>query len=107
MGDRNARTLRKLLKRVFNWSVEVYCTDKLAAYKKLLPANRLVQSKSETLYIERDNSNTRHWFKRFSRKSKVISRSLEMVDLTMALFAKFHVNGTMDPLINWTQSLFS
>jgi len=73
----------------------------------VLNAEWLVQSKSETVHIERDNSNTRHWFARFRRKSKVVSKSIEMVDLTMGLFARFHVNGTMDMLINWVQSLLN
>jgi hypothetical protein len=54
-----------------------------------------------------NNSNTRHWFARFRRKSKVVSKSLEMVELTMALFARFHVNGDMDMLIRWTKSLIT
>ena len=36
----------------------------------------------------------RHWFARFRRKSIVVSKTLEMIDLTMALFARFHVNGS-------------
>jgi insertion element IS1 protein InsB len=50
-------------------------------------------SKRVTKGIERNHTPNRHWFARFKRKSIVVSRSLEMVDLTMALFAKFHVNG--------------
>ena len=34
----------------------------------------------------------RHWFGRFKRKSIIVSKSSEMVDLTIALFAKFRVN---------------
>ena len=35
----------------------------------------------------------RHWFGRFKRKSIIVSKSVEMVDLTIALFARFRVNG--------------
>jgi insertion element IS1 protein InsB len=35
----------------------------------------------------------RHWFARLKRTSIVVPKSLKMVDLTMALYAKFHVNG--------------
>jgi transposase-like protein len=41
----------------------------------------------------------RHWFGRFKRKSIIVSKSKEMVDLTMALFAKFWVNGNQDELL--------
>jgi hypothetical protein len=39
-------------------------------------------------------------FGRFKRKSIIISKSYEMVDLTMALFAKFGVNGNQDELLS-------
>jgi insertion element IS1 protein InsB len=45
----------------------------------------------------------RHWFARFKRKSIVVSKSLEMVDLTMALYAKFHVNGDDTTLLQSLQ----
>ena len=40
----------------------------------------------------RNNCLMRHWFGRFKRKSIIVSKSSEMVDLTIALFAKFRVN---------------
>ncbi len=36
----------------------------------------------------------------FKRKSIIVSKSQEMVDLTMALFAKFWVNGNQDELLS-------
>ena len=47
----------------------------------------------ETKGIERNHTPNRHGFARFKRSSIVVSKSLDMVDLTMALFAKFPVNG--------------
>ena len=40
----------------------------------------------------------RHWFARFRRKSKVVSKSKEMVELTLALFAKLRVNETINSM---------
>lgn len=48
--------------------------------------------KSETVAIEQNNGWQRHWLARFRRKSIVVSKSAEMVDLTMGLFAAYHVN---------------
>ena len=48
--------------------------------------------------IERNHCRQRHWFGRFKRKS-IIPKSKEMVDLTMALFAKFWVNGNQDEIL--------
>ena len=42
---------------------------------------------------ERNNCRMRHWFGRFKRKSIIVSKSVEMVNVTVALFAKFRVNG--------------
>jgi len=39
-------------------------------------------------------------FGRFKRKSIMISKSKEMVDLTMALFAMFWVNGNQDEFLS-------
>jgi insertion element IS1 protein InsB len=48
--------------------------------------------KDKTVEIERNNAAQRHWFARFRRKSIVVSKSQEMVDITMAIFAAVHVN---------------
>ena len=40
-----------------------------------------------------DNARQRHWFARFRRRTCVVSRSVEMVEATMALFAFYHCNG--------------
>ena len=92
-GHRDQRTFKKLYKRLKQWNVQVYCTDAYQVYSAIIPQRRLLMSKRETKAIERNHTPNRHWFARFKRKSIVVSKSLEMVDLTMALFAKFHVNG--------------
>jgi insertion element IS1 protein InsB len=56
--------------------------------------------KAETVAIERNNGRQRHWFARFRRKSVVVSKSLQMVDLTMALFAHFYVNGQPEEILS-------
>ena len=53
-----------------------------------------------TKAIERQHTPTRHGCARFKRKSIVVSKRLEMVDLTMALCAKFPVNGEDQRLLN-------
>ena len=50
--------------------------------------------------IERNHCRQRHWFGRFKRKSIIVSKSKEMVDLTMALFARFWVNGNQAELLS-------
>jgi insertion element IS1 protein InsB len=91
--------LKRLVDRLSQWNVTMYHTDKWAAYAVVLPQDKLVMSKTNTHGIERNHGRQRHWFGRFKRKSIIISKSLEMVDLTMALFAKFWVNGNQENLI--------
>lgn len=67
----------------------------------MLPKGALIQSKAETVALERNNGRQRHWLARFRRKSLVVSKSKEMVDLTMGLFAAYHVNKTWNPLIHF------
>ncbi|MBF0426297.1 MAG: IS1 family transposase, partial [Magnetococcales bacterium] len=40
-------------------------------------------------------------FARFRRRTIVVSKSLEMVDLTVALFARFHVNGDIGDVLSF------
>ena len=77
--------------------MQYYCTDEWEAYAKILPQEKLVMSKALTIGIEQNNGRQRHWFKRFGRKSIVVSKSKEMVDLTTFLFAACHVNKTLKP----------
>ena len=86
------------MKRLEKWNVELFCTDQYAVYDQVIPEDKLFQSKSQTVYIEQNNGRQRHWLARFKRKSIVVSKSLEMIDLTMALFARFHVNGSWEEI---------
>ena len=94
-GDRDKATLNKLLSKLSPWQVKLYYTDDWHAYKAVIPEKLLVQSKKETHRIEPNNNLMRHWFGRFRRKSIIVSKSVQMVDITIALFAKFRVKGSI------------
>jgi len=59
----------------------------------VFPPETLVMSHARTDGIERNHWRQRHWFGRFTRKSMIILRVKDMGDLTMALCARFRVNG--------------
>jgi insertion element IS1 protein InsB len=99
-GRRDKATLKKMVDRLVQWDVKVYCTDTWATYASVLPQDKLVQSKATTQDIERNHCRQRHWFGRFKRKSVIVSKSKERFDLTMALFAKFWVNEDQEELIS-------
>ena len=99
-GGRDRETLEKLAARLATANVKTYYTDKWQVYSSVLPASKLVETKAETHRIERNDCRMRHWFGRFKRKSIIVSKSLEMVYLTIALFAKFRVNGNVFDILN-------
>jgi IS1 family transposase len=99
-GRRDKKTLQKRVDRLAQFDVKLYCTDKWASYASVIPKEKLAQSKATTHALERNHCRQRHWFGRFKHRSIIISKSEEMVDLTMALFAKFWVNGNQDELIS-------
>jgi insertion element IS1 protein InsB len=88
-GRRDKTPLKKLVDRLARWDVTFYCTDHWQVYAAVIPPERLVMSKADTDETERNHGRQRHWFGRFKHKSIMISQSKAMVDLTMALFAKF------------------
>ena len=95
-GGRDSGSLLRMFNRLQQWNVKVYFADHWEAYAKLVPSGLLVQAKVETHGVERDDFRQRHWFARFRRKSCVVSRSHQVVDLTVVLYAKFWVNETFN-----------
>src|SRR5829696_4786782 len=66
----------------------------------LLPVGQLHTGKDETHGIERDNARQRHWLARFRRRSIVVSKAKRMVDVSIALFARFAGNAKIGELIS-------
>ena len=99
-GRRDKATLKKRVDRLAQWDVKLYCTDTWAPYASVMPKDKLGQNKATTHDIERNHCRQRHWFGRFKRKSIIVSKSKEMVDLTIALCARFWVNGNQDELLS-------
>ncbi|MDR2525499.1 MAG: hypothetical protein LBC83_04810 [Oscillospiraceae bacterium] len=96
-GRRDNATFSRLYERLKRWNVAVYFSDYWHAYRDLIPPELLVRTKVETHGIEGNNAPQRRWLARFCRRTCCVSRSLEMIDLTVALYAKFHVNQKFDP----------
>lgn len=72
-------------------------------YRAVLPEAQHVIGRMETRTVERDNANTRHYSARMARRTKVVSKSLTMVDLSIKLGVLF-----ADPAVyaQW-QAVFS
>ena len=100
-GDRSEKTAALLIERLNKIGAKLYVADEYVVYANLIPIGQLYQGKDLTHGIERNNCRQRHWFARFRRKSIVVSKAKWMVDVTMALFARFRVNGTLEDLLQF------
>src|SRR5829696_2778384 len=99
-GGRDKATCERLIERLTRWRTRLYCADDYAVYGVLLPVGQLYTGKDETHGIERDNARQRHWLARFRRRSIVVSKATRMVDVSIALFARFAGNDRIGDLIS-------
>ena len=99
-GDRDKTTCERLIQRLQRWRTRLYCTDDYAVYDVLLPVGQRYAGKDETHGIERDNARQRHWLARFRRRSIVVSKTKRMVDVSLALFARFAGNSRFSDLLS-------
>src|SRR4051794_16585553 len=99
-GGRDKVTCERLIERLTRWRTRLYCADDYAVYGVLLPVGQLHTGKEETHGIERDNARQRHWLARFRRRSIVVSKAKRMVDVSIALFARFAGNDRIGDLIS-------
>ncbi|ETZ05365.1 IS1 transposase [Holospora undulata] len=75
------------------WKILFYCGNHWEGFNKIIPSNRLFQGKDKTFSIEQNNGQHRHWFERF-RPPLANTRSLEMLEVTLRIFAAPNVNKT-------------
>ena len=99
-GGRDKATCERLIARLQRWRTRLYCTDAYAVYEGLLPLGQHYSGKDETHGIERDNARQRHWLARFRRRSIVVSKAKRMVDVSLALFARFAGNSRISDLLS-------
>ena len=86
LGGRDSATFKRLYDKVKHLENCTFYTDDWDAFAKVLPPERHVVGKAHTVDIERDNSNTRHHLGRFTRRTKVVSKLEQMVDITLRIW---------------------
>ena len=86
LGHRSAATFEKLYDKVSHLTNCTFYTDDWDAFSTILPKERHVIGKAGTTAIEQDNSNTRHHLGRMTRRTKIVSKTEEMVDTTLKLW---------------------
>jgi len=86
LGYRDTATFKRLYRKVRHLKDCIFYTDNWDAFTEVLPRKRHIIGKAHTVAIEQNNGNTRHHVGRFTRRTKVVSKSSVMVDLTMRLW---------------------
>lgn len=97
-GDRDHGTFERLWERLTGRGVRLACTDDWAVYREVIPVGRHLVGKDQTHGLERIFSSLRHWLARFRRRGIMVSKAQRMVEASIALFARFHVNGATKEL---------
>lgn len=106
MGDRCDSDCKKLINRIDDGKC-VFITDDWAGFKRLLPEDRHFTGKDLTFPIEASNSDIRHNLARFHRRSKVSSRSEDMVRASLVLFQHLQSPEILESLLAPLKSFFS
>ena len=101
-GGRDAKTVRKLYQKLKHLKHAIFYTDDWESFAKVIPKKRHIIGKQHTVTIERDNSNTRHYLSRMTRRTKVVSKSETMVNLSLKLL--FALN--QDHIFQYYQDVF-
>ena len=91
LGGRDDATAQRLLDKI-GLEGKTFITDDWEGYHRLIPEDQLFTGKDLTYPIEQDNSNIRHFLARFRRRTKVVSKCTEMVDLSLRLYHYLHDN---------------
>ena len=59
IGSRGAKALKRLLAKLSLYNVRLFTADEWSVYRKLIPANRLIQSKKGTYTVNKhEHENT-------------------------------------------------
>ena len=86
LGNRDTATFRRLYEKVKHLKDCIFHTDNGSVFADVLPAERHIAGKAHTVAMEQDNSNTRHHLGRFTGRSKIVSKKVAVVDLTLKLW---------------------
>ena len=106
VGNRDAATFQKLYDKLKHLTDCLFYTDAWAVFAKILPQDRHIIGKKNTIAIEQDNSNTRHHLGRMTRRTKVVSKKDEMIDTSMKLWTALTQKETFNNYQQLALSIF-
>lgn len=87
LGGRDEETVLKLYHKIRKSANTTFYCDDWSTFRKVFNENnkKYRVGKDKTYPIEQHNSNTRHYLGRFHRRTKIVSRSMQMVDISIKL----------------------
>ena len=106
VGDRSTKTFIKFYQKFEHLDAKFY-SDDYEAYKEVIPKEKLTTDKKHTIGIEQNNSNIRHFLGRFTRRTKVVSKSSEMVLATLKICWYINENDGFNKYLDIFLSIFS
>ena len=96
LGGRDAATFQRLYDKLKHLTECIFYTDDWDAFAQVLPKERHLTGKSHTHTMERDNSHTRHHLARMTRRTKVVSKSAEMLHASLKLWCALNVQAIFE-----------
>jgi insertion element IS1 protein InsB len=105
LGDRDSATFGRLYEKVTHLENCIFLLITGMLSPRFYPRDVIyIIGKAHTIDIGHDNSNAHHHLGRFTRRTKVVSRSELMVELTLRIW---HVVTTTDLFLRLQQSLLT
>jgi insertion element IS1 protein InsB len=87
--------------------VKLFYTDDWEVYRKIIPKERHIIGKQHTIGIEQNNSNVRHYLARMTRRTKVVSKSIEMINISLLIACNFNEYNGYEKYQNIFLSFFN
>jgi IS1 family transposase len=105
LGDRSAKTFKRLWQRIKCWHSYFYVIDGYPVYPCFIdPGDHLV-SKTYMTRVEGENSRFRHYLARLHRKTFCYSKSAEMLKLSIRLVIHYLKSGSVSVRLDSTRTL--
>ncbi|GHU14506.1 hypothetical protein FACS189449_11290 [Alphaproteobacteria bacterium] len=106
-GKHDVATFKKLYDPVKHLKKCKYYTDGWSGFAKVLPKRRHVIGKKHTTTIEQNNSNTRHYLGRIIRRTKIVSKTEEMLNASLKLLFSLSFDGAFEPYYETFSTIFA
>ena len=96
LGGRDTATFQRLYDKLKHLTACVFYTDDWDTFVRVLPKERHITGKAQTHAIERDHANTRHHLARMTRRTKVVSKSADMLHASLTLWCALNVQAIFE-----------